>query len=248
MKSSATWLAAALVGFATLVTSPEASALEVPSLQGHVNDYARMLSNEDRAALEQKLEAYEQKTGSQFVLLTVAGLEDETLESFGIKVAERWKVGSEKADNGLILLVAPNDRKVRVEVGHGLEGAIPDAIAARVIREVIAPAFRNGQFAQGVNAAFDTLMAAAAGEIAEPVKRKQRTRGIGSLSPILLPIAIFIFFALMGGGGRGRRRRGGFFIFPGGFGGGGGGWGGGGGGGFSGGGGSFGGGGASGEW
>lgn len=248
---------------ALFVGLPAASALDLPSLTARVNDHANLLSPAEKSALEAKLAAYEQKTGQQFALLTVPTLDGQPLEDFGIKVAEAWKLGDKKRDDGLILIVVPNDRKMRIEVGYGLEGSIPDVVAARVIREVIAPAFRAGAYAQGIGGAFDTLMQTASGEAppeaaAEPRPTKRRkSTGWALLSPLILPLVLFfIFSSFFGGGRRGRRR--GMFGAPfiggglggGGWGGGGGGWGGGGGGGGwgGGGGGGFGGGGASGDW
>jgi uncharacterized protein len=247
---------------ALLVGAPTAFALGVPSLQARVNDHANLLSPAEKSALEAKLAAYEQKTGQQFALLTVPTLDGQPLEEFGIKVAEAWKLGDKKRDDGLIMIVVPNDRKMRIEVGYGLEGSVPDAIAARVVREVLAPAFRAGAYAQGIEGAFDTLMQAASGEAPpqaaapQPTKRR-KSPAWGLLSPLILPLILFFIFSSFFGGGRGGRRRGMFGVpfIGGGMGGGGwgagGGWGGGGGGGGGfggGGGGGFGGGGASGNW
>jgi uncharacterized protein len=222
-----------------------------------VNDQANLLTASERSALEGKLAAYEQKTGQQFALLTVSTLDGQPIEDFGIKVADKWKLGDKKRDDGLILIVVPQDRKMRIEVGYGLEGDVPDAIAARVIREVLTPAFRQGQFAAGIDNAFSVLMQAASGEappqaVEQQPQRRERRKGAWSvLSPLILPLVLFLIFSSFFGGGRRRRRTmfGGPFIgggwggggWGGGGGGGGGGWGGGGGGG-------FGGGGASGNW
>jgi uncharacterized protein len=243
--------------------SPLAAAIDIPPLQGRVNDHANMLSAAERSALENKLAAYEQKTGQQFTLLTVPTLDGQPLEEFGIKALDAWKVGDKKRDDGLILIIVPNDRKMRIELGYGLEGSIPDVIAARITRDILTPALRAGQIAQGINGAFDALMQAASGEAppqaadAQPQRARGKKSAWGTLSPLILPIVLFIIFSSFFGGGGGRRRRGGFYGGPfigggwggGGWGGGGGGWGGGGGGGgFSGGGGGGGGGGASGSW
>jgi uncharacterized protein len=247
-------LAAAGFGWASL-----AAAIDVPKLEPYVNDHAGMLTPEEQSALRGKLQAYEQKTNQQFALLTIPTLDGQPIEDFGIKVAEAWKLGDKKRDDGLILIVVPQDRKTRVEVGQGLEGDVPDAISARVLREVLAPGLRSGLTAQAFNDTFDVLMRAASGEAppaaAEPQVRRERGKrsAWGVLSPLILPIVLFIIFSsFFGGGGGGRRRRGMFmggpFIGGGGWGGGGWGGGGGGGGGWSGGGGGFGGGGASGDW
>ncbi len=232
-----------------------ARAQPVPVLEAHVNDYAHVLSAERASALEARLSDYETRTHHQFALLTIASLAGGSIEDFGIRVAEQWKLGHKGVDDGLILIIAPADHKMRVEVGYGLEGVIPDAIAARVVREVLAPSFRQGDFAGGIDAAFGALMHAASPDLPgnQPAAQKEAPP-VGSLVPLLLPFIIFfVLFLLsrgggggMGGfllgsmlsGGLGGRRGGGW---GGGGGGGGGGWGGGGGGG-------FGGGGASGSW
>jgi uncharacterized protein len=238
-----------------------AAAREVPALSAHVNDTAGMLSPDERSKLEQKLTDYEHKTGRQFALLTVDSLDGDDLEGFSIRVAEAWKLGQKGKDNGLVLLIAKNDHKLRIEVGYGLEGNITDAFSSRVIRNVLVPAMRAGTVASGVDQAFDALMAQAAGEdVPQSVLKDPSADPNGSggpsiigwlvlllfLAPILIPILLFKTVA--------GRRRGGFWggggFGGGGFGGGGFGGGGfgGGGGGFSGGGGGFGGGGSSGSW
>jgi uncharacterized protein len=246
-----------------LAAAPRASALDVPEPRNYVNDYAHLLSPEQQATLESQLAAYEQSSGHQFLLLIVPTLDGQAIEEFGIQVATKWKLGKKKIDDGLVMIVVPNDHKMRIEVGYGLEGVIPDVVAARLIREVMAPAFRAGDFAGGITQAFQALMRQASGEAPLPAAAPQRERrrapgGLWALlSPLLLPFMIFGLISLLS-----RRRRGGYFgggpFIGGGWGGGGGGWGGGGGGwggggggggGFGGGGGGgFGGGGASGDW
>jgi uncharacterized protein len=221
-----------------------------------VNDLAGLLSPSERAQLEAKLEAYEKESGQQFVLLTVPSLEGDPIEDFSIRVAEKWKVGRKGKDDGLILLVAAKEHKMRIEVGYGLEGDIPDAVAARVIRDTLTPAFRANAYAQGISAAFDQLIMQASGKAppqAEEHREERRVVHKGSrFAPVLFAILLLLF--LGGGGGRRRRRGISPFLLLGGFGGGfgggsRGGFGGGGGGGFGGGGGGgFGGGGASGSW
>lgn len=242
-----------------------AGAQDVPKLDARVNDHAGLLTGEQVVALERKLQRYEQETGHQFALLTVRSLDGGSLEGFSIRVVEAWQLGDESRDDGVLMLIVPDDRKMRIEVGYGLEGAIPDATAAQIIRNVLGPAFRAGDFALGIDAGMDALMAAAAGEnLAMPneVPREQQRIANTGLCPFfgfgLLFVAFFIFIRRHGGGsgpsnwgsGRPYRGWGGGSGWSGGSSWGGGGFGGGGfgGGGFSGGGGSFGGGGASGSW
>lgn len=225
-----------------------AAAAQTPELRTRVTDTGEILSSSTRERLESTLAEYEQRTGHQFAFLSVPSLEGDAIEDFSMRVAEQWKLGDSKRDDGLMLVVAKQERKMRIEVGYGLEGVVPDAIAARVIREHLRPAFVAGDFDAGVLSAFDALMKAAEGEsLGEPVQKRNRPkRSWISYLPFLI-----VALAFMGGGiGGGRHRRSrGFFLGPGiGMGGGGFRSGGGGFGGFSGGGGGFGGGGASGGW
>ncbi|MFP5409803.1 MAG: TPM domain-containing protein [Gammaproteobacteria bacterium] len=140
----------------------------VPELTRRVTDLTATLSADQTAALENRLAAFETERGSQIAVLIVPTLAGEDIAAFGIRVAERWKIGREKADDGLILIVAKNDRTLRIEVGYGLEGAIPDAIARRVIDEIIAPRFREGDYAGGLDAGVTQLMQLIEGEALPP--------------------------------------------------------------------------------
>ena len=245
-----------MLGGAVALVARPAFALDVPPLVGRINDRAGLLSPAVQQELDSRLAAYESKTGHQIALLTIPSLEGDFVEDFAIRVAEAWKLGAKARDDGVLVLISVQDRKMRIEVGYGLEGDLPDALSGRIIREVLIPAFRNGDFAQGITRALGAIMAATGGEgeaLAQPRRSVSRSRGGGGLVPYLL-VALVLFLFLGGGGGRrGRRFGGGPMIFGaglggGGFRGGGFGGGGGGGGGFSGGGGGFGGGGASGSW
>ena len=265
-------LGALLAALALLVVRLPAFAREVPNLAGRVNDDARLLSSEQAARIEQSLAACEKKTGHQVVVLTIDSLEGDPLEDFSIRTVERWKLGRKKVDDGLLLLVVKRERKVRIEVGYGLEGSIPDAVSSRVIRGVIVPAFRSGDYAGGIERGLDALMRADTGDSTLPAT--EPPGGGPGRAPWFFPFLLFLPFIgvfwllrrFFGGGppGYGGSRRYGGWGGYGGWGagvggglgggwgrggGGGGGWGGGGGGGgFSGGGGGFGGGGASGSW
>jgi uncharacterized protein len=254
----AAWLARTL--FVCLLLVPSAAlARDVPPLRAHVNDTADMLSPAAEQQLEQKLQSYEEKSSHQFALLTIDTLDGDALEDFSIRVVEQWKLGKKGKDDGLLLLIVKNDRKLRIEVGYGLEGDVTDAFSARVIRNVLTPALRAGKAEQGVNQAFDALMQKASGQVVpdSAVAPPRRARDDGP-SPFAV-IALLLFalpFVLPLLLGRGRRRHTGIWLGGlGGYGGGwggssrGGGWGGGGGGGWGGGGGGgFGGGGSSGSW
>lgn len=269
-RGRAAWAAALLLcSLALTFVALPALALDVPALTGRVVDNAGLLPEAARQRIEQRLAEYERQTGRQFALLTINSLEGESLDEFSIRVVESWKLGKKGKDEGLLLLVAKQERKVRVEVGYGLEGTVTDAHSSRVIRNAITPAFRQGDFAGGIERGLELLMQTANGD--EPIPaagaERARPRARGGISTLgLLLLLLFVVVPLLGFGGRGRRRGrgrgrdflgglaggilGGSLGGRGGFGGGGFGGGGfgGGGGGFSGGGGSFGGGGASGSW
>jgi len=136
----------------------------VPALSARVTDLTATLSNEQRAALEATLKGVEEKSAAQIAVLLVPSTQPETIEQYSMRVAEAWKLGRKGVDDGLLLLVAKNDRRVRIEVGYGLEGIIPDAVARRVIGETITPRFKQGDFAGGIQAGVLRLAALIAGK------------------------------------------------------------------------------------
>jgi len=136
----------------------------VPELSRRVTDLTATLSAEQVASLESGLAAFEAKKGSQIAVLIVPTTQPEDIAQFGIRVAEQWKIGRKKIDDGVILIVAKDDRTLRLEVGYGLEGAIPDAIAKRVIAETITPYFKSGDFYGGIEAGVQQLMRLIEGE------------------------------------------------------------------------------------
>lgn len=225
------------------------AAPEFPALSGRVVDQAGLLDDATRSQLEQMLKAHEQATGEQVVVVTLASLQGQAIEDYGYQLGRHWGIGQQGKDNGALLIVAPQERKLRIEVGYGLEGRLTDAQASVIINSVMTPAFRRGDFSQGIvlgtAAILQVLGGAPLDEPARPLAEAQQ-QGAPVWAVGLFILMIIIVFALQGLGGGGRGGRGGF---GGGLGGGfGGGLGGGGGGGFSGGGGSFGGGGSSGGW
>ncbi len=145
-----------LAALATALVGVEA-ALEVPYLGGRVNDLAGMVSESVRTDLESRLEALEQATGAQVVILTVPSLEGDSLEDFSMRVAETWKLGRRGHDDGVLLLVARDERRIRIEVGYGLEGALTDAESGRIIDQLMRPAFRSGDVAGGLASAVDAI-------------------------------------------------------------------------------------------
>ncbi|OZB67902.1 MAG: hypothetical protein B7X36_15450 [Thiomonas sp. 14-64-326] len=231
------WLAALLLcGLGTLAW---AALAPLPALTAPVTDLTGTLTAEQTATLDQELQAFATRKGSQIAILMVPSTAPEAIEQYSIRVAEAWKLGRKAQDDGVLLLVAKDDRAMRIEIGYGLEGAIPDAIAKRIIAEVITPQFKQGDYFGGVLGR--TVGAGLSGLIAGGV-------GWWLVGSVLLGLTfgalafLAVFSGIRMGGGPGGLGGGGF---------GGGGFGGGndrGSGGFSGGGGGFGGGGASGRW
>ena len=161
-------LLAALLLFAVL---PAGADVPVPQLRARVTDLTATLSQDQRAALEQKLAALEARKGSQVAVLLVPTTQPETVEQYAIRVFDQWKLGRKGTDDGILLLVAKNDRKLHIEVGYGLEGAIPDAIAKRVIDEDIVPLFKQGNFYGGISAGTDRVSKLIEGESMPPPRR-----------------------------------------------------------------------------
>lgn len=232
-----------------------AAELTFPELGGRVVDAARVIPDESRAALEARLKAYEEKTSDQVVVATVPSLQGTTVEDFANRLFRHWKLGQAKTDNGVLLLVAPSERKVRIEVGYGLEGALTDALSRVIIASAITPRFKQGDYAGGIAAGIDGILSILSKD-ADEWQRKPQVRE-DQVDPTQVALFIALFLVVLFVVWRTNRggRRGGIVVLPGPVGGGwsGGTWGDGGGsggfgGGFSGGGGSSGGGGASGDW
>jgi uncharacterized protein len=259
---------AALLVLAALLLSPLAAlAQSFPALTGRVVDAANLLQPAERAALEAKLKAHEDRTTDQVVVATVPTLGDLTVEDYANRLLRQWQIGQKARNNGVVFLVAPRERKVRIEVGYGLEGALTDALSKIIITTAVAPRFQQNDFAGGLNAGVDAILSILTGDADQwqrraEIREDQRTPIDPVMMIVMFLILLYVISRFTGGGGGGsrshRRRRGGWIVIPGGgwgggFGGGGGwsggggGWSGGGGG-FSGGGGSSGGGGASGNW
>ena len=169
-------------------------ALDVPPLVAHVNDYAGLMSKQAAEELEADLAGFERSDSTQIVILTIPSLEGEDIDSFSIKVAEAWKIGQKGLDNGVILLVAKNERKVRIEVGRGLEGKLTDLMSGRIIRERIAPRLGAGDFDGGLREGARGIMEVVRGEYKANAEAPVRMRRGGS--PILT-LLIFLFIALV---------------------------------------------------
>ncbi len=165
----------------------------LPTLTGRVVDRAEILSPDEEASLTRKLEEIERETSVQFVIATIPSLEGEPIEDFSIRLAEEWKIGQAGLDNGAILLVVPSERRVRIEVGYGLEPVIPDGLAGRIIRERIAPAFQARSYYEGLLAAVEGLELAARREYPEA---REQPRDSNPLNGVSLTTLLFTYFVV----------------------------------------------------
>ena len=230
-------------------------SLDVPKLKARVNDNANIINSSDEQKLEALLRNVETKTSSQVALLTISSLQGENLEDYSMRVAQSWKLGQKEFDNGVLLLVALKEKKIRIEVGYGLESIITDAKSGYIIRNYIVPGFKSGNYTGGITNGLLAISGLVTNEFEitdEELAKYNQQQKTGKRKQIPFGLIIFLFMFIFGGLGR---RRGGLFTalflgsmlgggrssrggsgFGGGFGG------------FSGGGGGFGGGGASGGW
>jgi uncharacterized protein len=244
-------LASTLAGALSLCLASIAFALDFPALTGRVVDQAGVMTVESRSDVEAKAKALDDKSGIQLVVATVKSLQGNDIETYANQLFRFWKLGEAKKNNGVLLLVAPAEHKVRIEVGYGLEGTLTDALSSVIISSAIIPRFKTNDFSGGIERGVDGIISVLSGDSADwqpkaNVRSEDPSADFDKLFPILFfAIMIFIVWYLIrhangppsGKGGSGGR--GGFIPYGGSWGGGGG---------FSGGGGSSGGGGASGSW
>jgi uncharacterized protein len=258
-RRATAWL---IAPFLLLTLALAWAAPAFPPLSGRVVDQANLLDADREARITQKLADLEGKTGTQLVVVTLSSLQDHDIADYGYQLGRHWGIGQKGQNNGVLLIVAPNERKVRIEVGYGLEGTLTDAVTRLIIANAILPRFRANDFPGGIERGVDDVVQALSGEAEDFKRRAARPAEKPDLFPfifVFVVVMVWLFiFARIGrrGGRRGRRSgawwgpaAGGWSAGSGGWSSGGG-WGGGGssGGGFSGGGGSFGGGGSSGSW
>jgi uncharacterized protein len=163
-------------------------ALEVPYLSGRVNDQANLLDDGFERQLEERLRLLEEETGAQVAVLTIPSLDGDPLEDFSIRVVETWKLGRTDADDGVLILVARDERRMRIEVGYGLEGVLTDAQSGRIIDHLMAPRFREGDFNGGVGAAVEAVSSAIRGEPVQLPEKKAQSSGFNPGSFIFLLI------------------------------------------------------------
>ena len=170
-------------------------AIEVPPLKSRVNDHAGILAPATARQLEEVLQRFEATESTQIVLLTVPSLDGASLEDFSRRVVEAWQPGQTKLDNGALLLIAKNDRKLRIEVGYGLEGRLTDLVSGRIIRDIITPRFKEGLFDQGVIDGISAMMAAVQGEFAATTSKQQQSN---TIDPASLFISFLVLFSILG--------------------------------------------------
>ena len=187
---------ASLLAFTLCWSFIAGAQIAVPPLTGRVTDQTATLSAEQKAALEQTLQAFEERKGSQLAVLMVPTTAPEAIEQYALRVAEKWKLGRKKIDDGAILVVAKTDRALRIEVGYGLEGALNDATSKRIISEIITPRFKQGDFYGGITAGVDQIIRVIDGEpLPEP-----KGRPAGDISDVQQFIPIILVLALVLGG------------------------------------------------
>ncbi|WP_199580829.1 YgcG family protein [Bradyrhizobium sp. MOS003] len=195
--TTSVWRAVFVAALVLAFALPALADVAVPELTGRVVDKTGTLSSSDVASLSQKLRDFETRKGSQIAVLIVPTTQPETIEQFSIRVAEAWKIGRKKVDDGAILVVAKNDRHLRIEVGYGLEGALTDVTSRRIIDEIITPKFRGGDFGGGISDGVDRMIRVIDGE---PLPVPSPSVNFGNLDDIA-PLFIVTLFASIGVGG-----------------------------------------------
>ncbi len=194
VRSAQLWMKIlALIAVMMLAASVRAD-VAIPPLKSHVTDLTGTLPAHEINRLDQLLTAYENKKGSQIAVLVVPTTQPETIEQYSLRVVEAWQLGRKKIDDGVLLLIAKNDKALRIEVGYGLEGVLPDATAKRIIEEIIVPHFKTGNFAQGIDAGIHAILGLIEGESLPPAKRSTAHSGATDIDNILFIAIGFIVF------------------------------------------------------
>jgi uncharacterized protein len=185
---------ASLLAIALCWAVVSGAQVPVPPLGGRVTDQTATLTDEQKSALEQTLRSFEARKGSQVAVLIVPSTAPESIEQYALRVAEQWKPGRKNVDDGALLVVAKDDRTLRIEVGYGLEGALTDAACKRIISEIIVPRFRQGDFYGGITAGVERILRVIDGEaLPKPEERRPGgTRGIGPILPVLMILALVV--------------------------------------------------------
>lgn len=202
-----------IVAVSLMVAQTVTAEIPVPALKGRVNDYAGLLTSATARNLEAKLASIEQSDSTQMAVLTINSLEGEAIEQFSIRVAEEWKIGQKDTDNGALLVVSRQDRKIRIEVGYGLEGRLTDLVSGQIIRNVIVPEFKRGQFDQGIASGVDAMIAVVKGEYTA-AQSKQRRSGSRSQGPLFAIIAFIFLVSQLGRANKGLGAAAGGVMMP----------------------------------
>lgn len=193
-----TRLAAALAVAAALLAAVATADVPVPALTARVTDLSGVLAPSEKLALERRLRDFEAAKGSQIAVLIVPTTQPETIEQYGIRVADAWKLGRKGVDDGAILIVATDDRTLRIEVGYGLEGVMPDAVAKRIIDEVIVPRFKAGDLAGGIDDGVERMIGVVEGEPLPPPKPRAPGGGLREIGPLAIT-ALFVGLPILAG-------------------------------------------------
>ncbi len=191
----------AVLAFLSLSLVQAQEVLPRPNPPRLVNDVANVLSPEQRAILEQKLVALDDSTSNQIAVVLIKTLGDYAIEDYAVKLFREWGIGDKKTNNGVLIIAAIDDRKVWIEVGYGLEGAIPDVVAASIYRNEIVPQFKEQNYYRGIDNAIDALTKAAVGEYKVKKERKGTGDGKGGGYIVFLIILMIVIAILRGGGG-----------------------------------------------
>lgn len=170
-----------------------AIAREIPDYHGYVNDYADMLTPQTKRKLERELRAFDRSDSTQVAVLTIDSLDGDSLEDFSIRTVDKWKIGQKGKDNGVLFLVVKNDRKIRIEVGRGLEGVLTDLLAGRIVDQIVTPHFKAGRFNEGFEAGVGAIIQAARGEFkADKYRRGTRQQEVPPILTYLFIAAIMV--------------------------------------------------------
>jgi uncharacterized protein len=206
LRATLPLLSAALLSFAALAATP-ADPIAVPKLTAHVIDLTGTLTSGERAGLEEKLRAFEQSRGSQLAVLLVPSIGPETIEEFAGRVTDEWKLGRKGVDDGVLLVIAKQERRIRIHTGRGVQGTLTDALSKRIVSDVVTPRFRSGDFAGGIDAGVDAVMKAVEGEalaLPPPQKAQRKVDTVSSYSNFLwmgffiVPIVAMVLKSLVG--------------------------------------------------
>jgi uncharacterized protein len=186
MRSLRSLLIVFCIGLMAAVPSFAADVIAIPPLQARVTDLTATLSAEQRNALEATLENFERERGSQVGIVLLPSTQPEAIEQFGIRLAEAWKLGRKGTDDGVIVIVAKNDRRVRLEVGYGLEGALNDATAKRIISETMTPRFKSGDYYGGLQAGVAAILGVVSGEALPPPRGSSLETSLAGRQDVLV--------------------------------------------------------------